>query len=281
MTYTIYIDVLFILNFAVDIACIYSTLYICKLKRRVIPIIVSSTLGGAYSILALFLQDEANTTRFVIHILALVLICSIFTPSTSAFTVLKTSSVFFGICAVSGGIITGILSSNGNFVSIDGGIYADISPVSLLLLILLFIFLSFPFFINMGKRISIKTARVFVSFENGTKTFDALIDTGNLLRDPISGDGIILIKHFELNDIFGEEQLLAIKRLDVLSESFPTGIRLVSSDKGLIPVIRPKNTVVSLFGQKERKSISCLLGIDFSPGSFGGSSGLIPGTYIE
>jgi hypothetical protein len=118
-------------------------------------------------------------------------------------------------------------------------------------------------------------------FQKKSSSLDALIDSGNLLTDPISNDGIMLIKHDSLNDFFSYQQLCAIKELNVLSENFPTGIRLVSSDRGLIPVFRPEKAEIKLFGVKGKKDISILVGIDFSSGSFGGVGGLIPAQYID
>ena len=126
-----------------------------------------------------------------------------------------------------------------------------------------------------------KTVSVSISHRGKTAVFDALIDSGNLLSDPISGDGIIIIKHTKLNDIYSVDQLDAIKSLDVLSEKFPTGIRLISSGDGLIPIFRPKSVMVKPLRKNSKKDISVLIGIDFSKGSFGGAEGLIPAQYVE
>lgn len=237
-------------------------------------------MGGIYSVLSLYFVSFNFLLQIFIHIAVLIIICSIATPATDSNTVIKTTAVFFVINAASGGIISGIFSLRGKYVLRGTVIYADISPVELCLIILFIIAVSIPFFIKTGKRISIKTATISISFHGNSTELDALIDSGNLLSDPISGDGIILIKEHELKKIFSNNELLAIKSLDVLSESFPTGIRLISSDNGLIPVFRPKLTEVKIFGRKESKKISVLVGIDFSSGTFGGTYGLIPAQYI-
>lgn len=210
----------------------------------------------------------------------LIILCAIATPASDAKSILRTSAVFFGTNALSGGIITGIFSWTEKYFLWGGGIYADVSLAELISIILIIVAVSVPFFIKTGNRITVKSASVFITFHGHSTHFDALIDSGNLLTDPISGDGIILIKHSKLKEIFSVQQLSAIKKLDVLSESFPTGIRLISTDNGLIPVFRPQNAEVKIFGDKEKREISVLVGIDFSGGSFGGAWGLIPSQYV-
>ena len=128
--------------------------------------------------------------------------------------------------------------------------------------------------------LSYKQRRQLKSRKNKNKTFDALVDTGNLLSDPISGDCIILLKEYVLRDIFDENNLKAIKKLDVLSEYFPCGIRLISTDRGLIPIFRPEKIEIKQFSKKNKKLVSALIGIDFSEGSFGGAGGLLPASLI-
>ncbi len=243
--------------------------------------IISAVAGGIYSILSLYLRESHFLTQIFIHILVLILLCIISVPATDSRTVLKASAVFFIINATSGGIITSIFSWRGKYIFSGGVIYADANAAELIILIIAFAILSAPFFTKTKNLIASKTVSVSISHRGKTAVFDALIDSGNLLSDPISGDGIILIKHTKLKEIFSDDQLNAIKSLDVLSEKFPTGIRLISSGDGLIPIFRPKTAKVKLLGKKSQKDISVLIGIDFSQGSFGGAEGLIPAQYVE
>ena len=245
-----------------------------------LSITAASILGGIYSILSLYINGP-YVLQLVLHISALILICAVATPSKSAKMVLKVSACFFLISTVSGGIITSIFSYLGRYFIFGGQIYGDVSAFELLCFVLLICGLCVPFFVKTGNKLSSKTVSVSMRFHGKEANFEALIDSGNLLTDPVSNDGIILIKHSALIDIFTEKQLDAIKRLDVLSESFPTGIRLVSSDKGLIPVFRPENVQLKLFGEKDKRSVSIVSGIDFSSGSFGGASSLIPSLYVN
>lgn len=280
LTYTIYADVLFVLNFAVDFICICFSLYVCKLNRKAIPIIISSSIGGIYSILFLFLKENEYFLQLVIHISVLILICAISTPSKDVKTVLKVSAVFFGISGLCGGIITSVFSFAGKYYIFGGGIYADVTFTELIITVALLSISAIPFFVKTKNKINVKTVSVSISFQGRQSNFDALIDSGNLLRDPISNDGILLVKDKKLRDIFTQNQLLAIKELNVLSESFPTGIRLISIQNGLLPIFRPQSTDLKIFGIKGKKGISVLVGIDFSQGSFGGAEGLIPAEYI-
>jgi len=205
LTYTIYADVLFVLNFAIDFICMCASLYICRLKRRVFPIILSSVAGGVYSVFALYLVNTPFLIQTIVHIFALFIMCLISTPSSDIKTILKAELLFLGVSAFAGGIVSVIFSYLGKYVFESGSIYADVSPLSLLSFVLFTAAFSIPFFVKTGKRIAYKTASVSLDYKSTKKRVDAFIDTGNLLSDPISGDGIILIKHTELSDVFKEE----------------------------------------------------------------------------
>jgi stage II sporulation protein GA (sporulation sigma-E factor processing peptidase) len=257
------------------------SLYVCKLKRNVLPITLSAILGGIYSILSLFIQSSFYILQLMIHIPILLIMCVIATPSKSAKTVFRVFLCFLGLSSLGGGIITSIFSFLGKYFIFGSRIYADITPFELIAVLLITGLFATLFFIKTGNKLSAKTARVTISFHGKNATFEALIDSGNLLTDPISNDGIILIKYSALKDIFTVQQLDAIKKLDVLSESFPTGIRLISSDRGLIPVFRPENAEVKVYGEKGKRQISIISGIDFSSGTFGGTLSLIPQAYVN
>ena len=132
MTYTIYADVLFVLNFAIDFICMCASLYICRLKRRVFPIILSSVAGGVYSVFALYLVNTPFLIQTIVHIFALFIMCLISTPSSDIKTILKAELLFLGVSAFAGGIVSVIFSYLGKYVFESGSIYADVSPLSLL-----------------------------------------------------------------------------------------------------------------------------------------------------
>lgn len=242
---------------------------------------ISSTLGGIYSVLSLYISNLPFILQLFIHISALILICIISVPASDVKTVLKTSFVFWGVSSLIGGIITSVFSWLGKYFLLGERLYANTTAFELISMILFLTAVSIPLFKKTSNRINAKTSLVRMSFQGRSIQFDALIDSGNLLCDPISGDGIILIKDFKLKEIFSPQQLLAIKSLDVLSENFPMGIRLISTDNGLIPIFRPKYTEVKIFGTKQKREISVLMGIDFTKGSFGGAAGLIPLQYVS
>ncbi len=277
MTYTIYADVLFVINFLADFFCIFFSLHLCRLKKSIFRILLSSVLGGIYSVFSLFINEDFF---IIFHILCLILICTIATCKTDAKNVLKLSGVFFIVSAFLGGIITAVFSYLGKFTIQGGILYADISPFTLLFLFFVIAVLSIPAFTNARNRISAKTVLVKIKKGKETLSFDALVDTGNLLTDPLSCDAVILIKSDEMTDIFSKKELSALKNLDVLSEDFPRGIRLIPTEKGLIPIFRPEDMEIVVFSKKSIKNVCAVIGIDFSNGTFAGAKGLLPACLI-
>jgi len=280
LTYTVYADVLFILNFIADFICVCISLYICRLKRRILHVFASALIGGIYSVLSLYLSELPKFPLLCVHTAVLIIICAVSAPTTDSKSVLRLSFIFFLVSSLCGGISTSVFSFFGKYVEYFGSVYADVSPINLIIIIISAFIISIPLFIKTRNRIKEKTVCVTISRKNKNKSFDALVDTGNLLSDPISGDCIILLKEYVLRDIFDENNLKAIKKLDVLSENFPCGIRLISTDRGLIPIFRPEKVEIKQFSQKNKKLVSALIGIDFSEGSFGGAGGLLPASLI-
>ena len=277
MIYTVYADVLFILNFLVDFLCLYVSTYICRIKRKLILLFISSLIGGGYAVASLFINSKAS---FLIHIAVLLLMSFIASPSHTLKDIIKLSILYFWISAILGGVATAVISNFGIYAEHSGILYADVSPFSLIMIILSSAFLALPFLLETRNRINEKIVDVKIKRKGREKSFNALVDSGNLLSDPLSADGIILVKSEKLEGFFTESQMTAIKNLDVLSESFPTGIRLVSTDKGLIPVFRPEETVIKSFSKGGKREINALVGIDFSGGSFGGAGGLLPAYFL-
>ena len=191
----VYADLFFLINFSMDYICLYITAKILRLKISATKYIISSIIGGAYSVIALFL-NVGSILAFIIDILVCIIMTAIcfFQKCDKAKNIVTSSMLYIGISMLIGGVMTAIfnllnkLEINFENISNDGAhtyAFAIIAVISAVLSM---------------KGISLITRKnrhkeYFVDLTINQKTckFLGFVDTGNLVKDQISGKSIIFI----------------------------------------------------------------------------------------
>lgn len=107
---------------------------------------------------------------------------------------------------------------------------------------------------------------------------DALLDTGNLVRDPMNMNPVIFIKKNVANSIL-PMSVIELSGLDSLSSEFKKRIRLIPITRGgethVITGVR-LDKVIILNEDGGRQEIDATIGIDKEEGTFGGYFALAP-----
>ena len=191
----VYADLFFLINFSMDYICLYITAKILRLKISATKYIISSIIGGAYSVIALFL-NVGSILAFIIDILVCIIMTAIcfFQKCDKAKNIVTSSMLYIGISMLIGGVMTAIfnllnkLEINFENISNDSAhtyAFAIIAVISAVLSM---------------KGISLITRKnrhkeyfVEVSINQKTCKFLGFVDTGNLVKDQISGKNIIFL----------------------------------------------------------------------------------------
>ncbi len=239
MTNVIYADVLFIINTYVTYILLFTACFLGKEKTSRLRLVLSSLLGGMYSFIILL--GEINTALSLVLRLAVAgvfIACGFKIRSKRHF--LKLYALFFLTNFIFAGIILALwytFSPKALYFN-SGVLYLDINSFSLIAL-------------SAGCYIIIKAISVFLEFRTprgrifsvtltlGEKeaSLRGFLDTGNSLKDPFSGESVLIVN---------EKSIESIGKIDFLSDEMQTisgkAIRLIPcntvSSSFLMPVFR-------------------------------------------
>ena len=219
MTQTVYADLLFLVNFSMDLLCFYVTARLLHRKIRLFRMILASSLGGIYSVAVLFTNvSSLGATALDLALCALMCLLAFGIKDSGTFGYFMSCTVYFGVSVGTGGLMTAMysllnrmelpldqLGNNGYDISVWGfGVLAIASAIAT----------------SLGgkfiKSVSNSTvSKVVVEYQGRAAVINGMEDTGNLLTDPISGRPIVVIDLKSAGRLIGEESAQMAARGDV------------------------------------------------------------------
>ncbi len=252
----IYIDVLFFVNFVINICIAVSTASIMKLNMYPLRIFISSAIGALYSCI-IFVGDFNALTSLGMRIAFVMLIvltafgrcrpiqfvkrCLMFFAVTVALGIFTLSVLYFSDIGIRlGGII-----KNGVF-------YFDI-PMYLMLGICT---VSYIILSVLQKAFKQNPRRSFVRIRlsrlGKTVELKALVDTGNMLKDPYSRKKVLIAEFEVLSPLFDFD----VKAVSDDFDNLPEGFRLIPYSSignkcGLIAAFVPDSIQIEKSEEKE------------------------------
>ena len=206
---TIYIDVLFLENIAINFLILAITGYISKFKAGSARLLAGSFIGAMYVLAAFLPGTEMYFTITAKIVLSFVMVAVTFWPEKIK-DFIKLTLFFYLVSFVFGGAVFGLyyfLNPEGGMVS--NGIY-NISgfPIKTLLVSIIFTYIVIRICWDIIKSKAIREnvmATVLIKLENKEVTINALIDTGNSLRDPISNIPVMIVEFEAIKGILPEK----------------------------------------------------------------------------
>ncbi len=184
----VYIDVLIMENFIMDYFILYMTSKILYYKKAIRPrrmllrIGLSSSVGVIYTVISVLLLHSALSLFLFKAILSLVMVYVAFYPK-NLHQILKSAGCFYGVTLLSGGAAMVVVGETGS------GHY---------------LFLVFAIVTVVGDSIlkSLRQHRtmekwsvdLYIQFEDEGVWIPALVDSGNELKDPCSGQPVLVVE---------------------------------------------------------------------------------------
>lgn len=213
MVQVIYGDVLLLIDFCVDFFVLYTTGVLLRRKIRPICIGGAAFVGAIYSVAKVFINGN-DIFDFFISLGVGLLMCYI---SFGGYKFLKTVLIFFGISAMVGGIMLALFFFLGSyhfdlFGNMRGYAYTHI-PVWLFgLLAALSLIISW-IFSHLGRESADKMEISAAISRNGNvKNVRLLSDSGNLVKEPISGKYVIMMKGKSVSELLSDAEYDAVKK---------------------------------------------------------------------
>ena len=282
---TFYIDVYFLVNFTVDLLSIHLALRLTKVSSTFSRVLIASVFGASLSILELFFISSALGS-LILNLCFLTALC-IFAPRSCRFFIrIRFCFFFFIVESLFGGLVylyyatldkylkdrlAGFVGGTENRKALIFSIIILFSNGVIRLMMFLF-----------SSSSSEKTAKLRVKIGNRYVESDALIDSGNLVTDPMNMNPVLFIKPSLAKDLLPRE-VVELCGIDELDREYKKRIRLIPITRfgqtHVMTGIRPDSvTVVS--GEKER-AVELTVAIDKEGGTYGGYEMLAPAAALE
>ena len=198
----VYIDTLFLINFTVDYLMLLLTAKICSVPARRWRIAVSAAAGGVYAVLAVFDSLSFLRNPFVKVAVGVAMVLTVFGGKKE---LMREIFIFFAVSAAAGGAIVAL--SFFRTGGITGG--ALFVPVDLKLLLFSFLViypvLTLVFRRTAKRRKSGGIVTLTISAGGRSIRLRALVDTGNSLTDPMTGNPVIVTGPGTLQTLFSQK----------------------------------------------------------------------------
>lgn len=290
MTVEVYADLLFLINAGMDGLCLLLTGSILHRRFSRIRVYLGAALGGIYAVCSLFLET-GKTAALLADIGVCLLLCAlVFAGKRSGGMrgFLSATAVYFLLSMTLGGIMTALYNLFNRLGVADWFPTEGDGPGTWLFALLALMgsgitLLGGRFF---KKSASIQACRVTVELNGRRLELDGMVDTGNLLRDPLSGRTVICGETSLLLPFLSPGLALAIREqgyVPALSKDEARRIRLIpastATGDGLLAGFLPDRVQITYIqkGRKQEREISAVI----APVALTATQALVPTELIE
>jgi stage II sporulation protein GA (sporulation sigma-E factor processing peptidase) len=215
---TIYLDIILCENLLMNYIILFATYVIIKPKTKYpqIRMILSSLLGSIYAIIV-YLNILSIYTNLLAKItLSVVMVYIAFAPPNVK-QLLKQILIFYLVSFIFGGCTFALIYFlKPENVEMKNGVFVGMYPIRVGLIagVIAFIITQIAFKINKSK---LNNKNTFIEIElynkNKMTKARALLDSGNMLKEPISQKPVIVVEKTTLSKIIPEEVLDYIEKI--------------------------------------------------------------------
>ncbi len=257
---TVYVDLLFLINFSMDFLCMLLVSKIIFRRLSYPRAILGAVIGGIYSVAILFMPPIGRL-EIIPDLLCCLLMClTVFAKKEDGLKRLFSNTVTYTVVSMLlGGIMTAtfnLLNSSG--INLEGAGENDIPPWLLLTVGASAFFATFAGGRFLRRRARETTAEISVTLGGKSLTVNAMYDSGNLLKDCVSGRPVIVIDESHIPSLFEGLKKIDVENLELLDEEAAERISIIpystaSGEKTMV-AFRPKKLTVSSEGHVSEKS---------------------------
>ena len=213
---TIYIDIVFLENLIMNSIIIYATSIILKLKPKMIRVVISSAIGSVYAIITYITELPIYTSIISKIILAIVIVYVAFNPQNVKI-MWKQVLIFYLTSFVFGGVALYLIYFiKPQEVFIKNGIFVGEYVLKVIFLGAIMAFIIIKISIKFIKtKINAKDMFCKIKIKINGKEVEtkAMIDTGNLAKEPITNTPVVIVESSLLEKILPEEILNSIDNI--------------------------------------------------------------------
>lgn len=203
MQQDVYADLLFLINFSMDYLCLYICARVLRRPIKLGRMLIASAIGGIYSIAALFIYAHPAIELAIDALFCLIISAIAFSgKGRKIHSVLLSAFLFVGVSMMTGGAMTAIFNLLNRLNLPLGGIDGDgISTYLFAIIAAVAGVISLRSGMIVSRRSNIRECTLTVGLCGKSRSISAMVDTGNLVKDPLSGKCVILVDRRELSSI--------------------------------------------------------------------------------
>ncbi len=287
----IYLDIVLIENFIMNYMILFATALICKSKIHYFKIGLASLIAGFYSILN-YLWNLGNLESFCVKILISVMMVLISFENRKVKTVFKQLILFYLVSFTFGGISFMLLFLiNPAGIVFENGLLVGSYPVKVTLIggVLGFVVIAIVSAIIKDRlRAKSMLCDLEIFYKGNYRKLKTMIDTGNLLKEPISQTDVIIVEKNSLRGMIPDEildnidSILQGKWLDSKEDIYAYKFKVIpfsslGNENGLLIGFKPdyikildeeecvrKDVIIGIYNGKLCKSnlYTSLIGLD-------------------
>lgn len=272
-----------------DYLSLYITAKIMHTKFKGKAMTLGAIVGALYSLVIIALNINNFTVTLMSILVSVIMVLTAFGKQKPLIFV-KNTAVFYVVSFSLGGGITAICNllnvwQNSRGIVINGTfdtLYGDL-PFGLLVIVGL---ICSVFSLISGKIIKrntdISVCELEICINNNKINLRSLVDSGNLLREPISGKPVIIITFEKIRPILPMEMLNCVKNNDMPSENLTfqsAKIRFIPTStvggNGLLVALIADSVTIN------GTETDTYIAIDKKQKSFGEYSAIVPSSLIQ
>ncbi len=213
---TIYLDIVFFENVFMNYIIIFATGVVIKNDIKKIRILLGSCIGAVYTIV-MYLNIIPIYSNFIMKlILSFAIVYISFKPKTFK-KFIKDLIIFYLVSFVFGGCVFALMYFlKPQMAQIKNGVFVGAYPLKVALIggIIAYAIIQISFkIVKMKLTKKDMIYRVEIIINGKTISIKGLLDTGNSLKDPISGFPVIVVEHKSLYSVIPEKVLNNINKI--------------------------------------------------------------------
>ena len=281
---TIYIDVYFLINFSLDVISLYFAVMLSRAASSFIRLLLVGGALAGLSVIYLFLPEG-----FILSALLSVCVglCVLFLSVKMA-SIKRRASVLASFVIVEmilGGAVSyfyGTLERLINGYNVGEGDTTNGEILLLALFVILAIGIIRLFVLLFRSRVESSVVKIAIIHKENRILLDALVDSGNLLRDPFDSTAVIMVKERGIFDAYptldgkeGVDLIRCAKELGINIHPIPI---TTAAGTRLVWAFKPEG--IEILTDKGRERIALTVALDKEGGDYGGCAALLPSSVI-
>lgn len=283
---TVYLDIVLIENILMNYIILFATGFIQKVDMKQIRLIISSLFGGIYAIVSYLNIVPIYSNFFMKILLSIIMVYIAFNMQTLK-KMLKTILLFYLTSFVMGGCALALLYViNPQNINFENGVLVGTYPLKVTIIagVMGFTVIQIAFALN-KKQVKKKDmlCDLEISINNQTKKLKAYVDSGNMLKEPITNIPVIIVEKEKIKNLVNIdlEKILGGDNQNIENINFRIiPFNSIGKQNGMLIGIKPdfvkvtfddneryvKNVIIGLYDKKINKEYNALIGLELLEG---------------